>query len=151
MCWHSNHRPSVIIAEQDIPVKKVLIQINRKLHSPIFSSVWKIGKELKESDSFRITPEYDSSLKEYRVNKGLHSCSEIKLLFEDELHLSIFYIAVNKCMRVIIQHIPFAVVCDFIIPKGASYIVNEEGDYVSNRLKFIKISENYVLDESQPS
>ena len=151
MCWHSNHRPSVIIAEQDIPVKKVLIQIDRIYHSPIFSSVWEIGKELKESDSFRITPEYDSSLKEYRVDKGLHSCSEIKLLFEDELYLSVFYIAVNKCMRVIVQHIPFAVVCDFIIPKGASYIVNEEGDYVSNRLKFIKISENYVLDESKSS
>lgn len=151
MCWHSNHKPIINTADQDIPVKKVLVQIDEELHSPIFSSVWEIGKELKESDSFKITPEYDSSLKEYRVTEGFHSCSEIKLLFEEELYLSVFYIAVNKCMRVIIRHIPFAIVCDFIIPKGASYIVNEEGDYVSDRLKFIKISENYVLDESQSS
>lgn len=150
MCWHSNYKPIINTAKQDIPVKKVLMHINGKFCSPIFSSIWEIGKELEESFFLTIKPEYNSYLNEYTVSCGFHSCSEVEITKEN-VFFGDRYMVVNKCKRVLLQHTFDMVVCDFIIPKGASYVVNEEGDYVSNRLKFIKISENYVLDESQSS
>jgi hypothetical protein len=123
------------IAEEDIPVKKVFIRNSiGELFSPIFPTEWKEGEEKEETlfllsnnSRFEQTGEY------YIINYGFHSCSKIKFKAIGE-----FSYVLNKYDVVILTgSYANSIICDCVIPKGSYYFINEDEDYVSNKLKLV--------------
>lgn len=127
MCWVTNKFPIKLIAESDIPVKKLLYRINESLHSPCFRTEWNVG-EIKNCtlDKPIISLYNDLS---WEIYEGFHSCKEL-----------------HKCRRLwycgddlVLELSAYDVICDCVIPAGSEYYVNESGLYVSNRLRLCDI------------
>lgn len=126
MCWRSSSKPIKMVAENDIPVQKVLKNLCGSLLSPVYSCVWKIG-EVKECEIGKVG--FDG-WKEFYLGKGFHSCEHIykkEWNFRNSSDRLLFYtdFSSNECIY------------DAVIPAGSEYYVNKFGDYVSNRLKIV--------------
>ena len=124
MCWISNKIPIEKIATENITVQKVLNKTNsNELSSPIYSCIWKKRVKCEEISE----PEH--LFKDvWTIRNGFHSCEKMCIVDGD------WYC---KKERIFIKN-NFDILCEFIIPKGATYYKNENGSYVSNKLKFIK-------------
>ena len=133
MCWTKNYFPSLKVAEDDIPVKKLLEEHDGTLCSPFMSGFkWTIGEEVKsdlEEQSF-------SEMRgKWVINVCLHSLHEAREMRSERYYLSsyAFYCKNQFIAPSTGTLFPY----DAIIPKGAKYYVNEYGEYVSDRLKII--------------
>lgn len=123
-----------MVAENDIPVKKVLCTYNFSqgdvLKSPIIGSfVWKVGEVFECKLGEPIQTEYDGNIVHMIVD-GFHSCSEIS-------PLGLFWI--NGERKILFHLSNRDVLCNAIIPAGSVYYMNECGEYVSDSLKIIKV------------
>lgn len=130
MCWITRVTPKLEVAEEDIPVKKILLNDSGSLRSPIFSGTeWKLNViEVIELDKVN----YHYLSKTFTVEHGFHSCEDI--------HKNNRYFAhswVNKCLSYLFTIDSNEDVFNAIIPKGSKYYKNEEGDYVSDKLMII--------------
>lgn len=134
MCWMSHNLPVMKIAEEDIPVKKVFrINLFRKLLSPVYTTEWEEGEEKEENIFLLVNSKFERCGENYIMRYGFHSCSEIKFK-----PLGQFCQVLNKHNVVVLTcHYTDSVICDCIIPKGSYYFINEEEDYVSNKLKLV--------------
>ena len=130
MCWLSKFAPVLKVAEADIPVKKVVRIIDGEISSPCYSKAKWVPKVIYEEviGSIIYTP-----FKDYIINEGLHSCSDI------EYRNGCFVNKSTKGSRVLFAAFPDMHIYNAIIPKGAKYYVNEHGKYVSNKLKLIDL------------
>ena len=127
MCWISKNKPILRIAEEDIPVKKVLRVVKdvhhfweKHFYSPCFNVYeWTPGIIHEEE----IGKVIDTPFSDYVICEGLHSCANITL-HKGQAYSSrpMFIVYVN-------EHIFNA-----FIPKGSQYYLNEYGEYVSNQL-----------------
>lgn len=125
-----------MVAENDIPVKKVLCTYNFSqgdvLKSPIIGSfVWKVGEVFECKLGEPIQTEYDGNIVHIIVD-GFHSSSKIS-------HFGFFWI--NGGEKTLFSYGNNDVLCNAIIPAGSEYYLNEYGDYVSNKMKIIKVGE----------
>lgn len=127
MCWVTDKIPIKLIAESDIPVKKIL---HRKryglLHSPYYRCIWSVG-ETKVSTLDRPVPCISDI--NYEIGEGLHSCKELHK-YGEGWYCGDAHVLGSSC---------FDVICDCVIPAGAEYYINEIGLYVSNRLRLCDI------------
>lgn len=130
MCWVSSYRPVLKVAEAEIPVKKVIRIIDGEIVSPCYSNVKWIPKVIYEEAIGSI---YYTPYKDYIINEGLHSCSDI------EYRSGCFVNKTVKGSRILFSAFSNMHIYDAIIPKGAKYYLNEHGEYVSNRLKIINL------------
>lgn len=117
MCWVENSKtvPKLLIADRDIPVKKLL---TTKLCSPIYGTKWEFGKvQISKIGD----PDIRGSL--WHIEKGLHSS---KGIYKNYFGWC--------CSNNIINTDEECKIFDAIIPKGAQYYKNKEGGYVSDKL-----------------
>lgn len=137
MCWTSMNKPIKMVAEEDIPVKKVLLKSGDRYLSPIHRTCeWKIGETREnELDTYlaEANERYFEICLEYKIEEGLHSMKECEYLHREGFPRSYWKCQGNPIMVATLGEC----ICDFIIPKGAEYYVNTSGLYVSNKLKFI--------------
>ena len=120
MCWVSAKKPVMLIADKDIPVKKILSVQDGKLCSPVQHAEWKLNVVYKTA--LQSIPEH---INNWYLNYGFHSCSAI---YTDPVFWR------NALGVMIFKHEEYDSVYDAIIPKGSKYYVNESGDYISNQL-----------------
>lgn len=135
MCWVSENVPVKMVAEEDIPVKKVLLKSGDRYLSPIHRTCeWKIG-ETKENHLgawlAEASQKYFELCIEHKIEEGLHSMKECSFLYYLKRY---YWVCQGKSVMLATRG---ECICDFIIPKGAEYYVNISGLYVSNKLKFI--------------
>lgn len=137
MCWRSSIKPIKIIADTDIPVKKVLDKYDDgQLCSPYFVGfTWEIGKvyevemdEPMESDG------------DYVIESGFHSAEEIEKIDADENGIGYYnvFLANNHTIVLSLEKLD---IYDAVIPAESNFYVNEYGEFVSDRLKIIGKSE----------
>ena len=134
MCWSSKHRPKLEIAEEDIPVQKVLNVKGDKLWSPLYPFEWKLNSEYA---TWSPTPIFDDELKCWQSHIGFHSCSSIHMVdynFARQCKNK-FEVAVLAISNF---HSDNWKVFDCVIPKGAKYYKNEYEDYISDGLIILK-------------
>lgn len=134
MCWKTNHLAVKRIAETDIPVQKVL-SVNTEIGnitSPMYIEFeWEVGK-VYECKIGKV--HCSDGISRYAINEGFHSSE--KLNHDCQC---------NEWVNGGSKHLFIAgfwdAVCDAVIPAGSEYYLNEDGDYVSNKMKIIKVGE----------
>ena len=124
MCFYKTKKSKVLIAKRDIKVYKIGIYADEDIFKPFFYSYFGytvnqiVFTEVKFTDT---------------INWGFHSYINCELVF--------FYNKVNlySCEKLILG------VClltdtvylgEFIIPKGATYCLNNNGEVVSDKLMY---------------
>lgn len=131
MCWRSHKIPVKEIATEDIVVQKILMRDNSgMLVSPVYRSYnWEKDKEVYLSKAIiigRFTGLYSEV---WEIEYGFHSCEKMTIEFGNKWCCNTEYIFETDDSDVL---------CEFIIPKGSIYYKNENGCYVSNRLRFVR-------------
>lgn len=131
MCWKSHKTPVKEIATEDIVVQKVLTRNNNgMLVSPVYCSHnWEETKEVSLSKDITVEYDYYFYSEYWNIGYGFHSCEKITIGFGNKWYCHDEYIfGVDDS----------DILCEFIIPKGSIYYKNENGCYVSNRLRFVR-------------
>ena len=153
MCWRTNHidiiKKGCLVAEEDIPCYKILKDRHDDLESIYYSFQYKFNTEYENDVNF--DDEYSAAKLADKinnhwgymveVNEGFHSYSyeltetkriginQIKIFRKDNKNLLDWY--ENK--------FNLLVKVNCIIPKGSKYLLNEKGEYVSNKIKIIDV------------
>ncbi len=136
MCWRSIKGGSNKIAEEDIPVFKVIYRLDsdNRLRAVYNSSfLYNTGVVYQEEPLKLIYYPYQGI---YIVNEGFHS-------YSPECFIQ------TTCTLVLIKTDSYILDCIYrpyegevlkancIIPKGSEYCLNGQGEYVSNSIKII--------------
>ena len=132
MCWRSYKIPVKEIATKDIVVQKILSRDNDgMLVSPVYCSHnWEETKEASLSKDISVEHYSDFNyLDSWDIEYGFHSCEKMTIKFGNKWYCNTEYIFGADDSDVL---------CEFIIPKGSIYYKNENGCYVSNRLRFVR-------------
>lgn len=111
------------VAQEDIPVYKILLKKNDELLSPYYEASYKVGKDYKVDFTFadHATSHigYNRVYDHLVIHKGLHSYATIDAAVEDVVYDN-------------------EVVCEFIIPKG-SLVFKEGNEVCSNAYRFERV------------
>ena len=145
MCWITFKKPVKLIAKEDIIVQKVICRRdNGRLKSPCKGNIiW------SNNINIILTTALDSPKRDYKkktIHEGFHSAKKLELV-----SLYLFEASVWCSKReLVLWHESNDVLCEFIIPKGATYYVNENDAYVSNKIMFTgKIIEDNTLEDKK--
>lgn len=148
MCWIGKNCP--IVADKDISVFKIGVQkkSSKKIYSYFQFMIYELGITYR-SDIVKYDGLHDPDC--ITILEGLHSYSmDVAVIQSKNKYDGSSYIkAVIKrngneklleryCLNNVEEY--KLVVMDCIIPKGATYYKNEDGEIVSNLIKFVKIN-----------
>lgn len=132
MCFLKSKQSKVLVAKRDIIVYKIGVNANNISFNPYFYTDFKysINQTVSEIVEFKNL-----------IERGLHSyitCDLVPSLFGTILYSCK---KVECCVPFLMQETYLG---EFIIPKGAIYCLNSNGEVVSNRLMY---TGNYILIE----
>lgn len=122
MCFWKSKQSKVLIAKRDIKVYKIGSYADGDSFNPFFYSYFEypvnqiVFTEVKFTDT---------------INWGFHSYINCKLVF--------FYdeVSLYSCGKLILWvSLPTVYLGEFIIPKGTTYCLNNNGEVVSNKLMY---------------
>ena len=126
MCFRSKKFPKLKIAKRNITCYKVL---SKDLSSPFMLEEYVVN-EVKESSLDKIERDYLNDT--YNIEEGLHSytanCKFVKF------DCGGFFQVRTKFDKQIMIYLDSYTVFKSIIPKGARYYCNNDGEYVSDKL-----------------
>lgn len=135
MCWTTSITPQSKLAEEDIPVFKI---VGRRLQAYYRVFQYSIGEVFQTEIS---VPMY-SPCKVFYIDKGFHSYSnqECKTAITEILSepiITVFHVFHSGLYR--LDSYIDACILECVIPKGSIYYLNHKGEYVSNKIKPIKV------------
>jgi len=144
MCWYSYKEPIKKVAENDVPCFKV-VQLNDdgSLVSVYFEKVYKPKRTYKHKNIMPKKVNYTSKRYFSLIREGLHSyATDVEITIDNECSMIMVkeFVKVSKIPLWFSNNFKFAKV-NCIIPKGAEYYENEQGEYVSTKLKVIGYEE----------
>jgi len=172
MCLLLSESSKFQIAIEDIPVVKLLVREtwcsflkapvseHEILYSPVYRGTsWKLGStnkaeirvsHFKDDDDWQKNKDVVGFQRIYRViatKTGVKLANEhlskvCRKLVRDGIHSSDTFKRVSDLMCTDSSDVFF----DAIIPKGAVFIRNEKGDYVSSKLKIVGVHEKQYVD-----
>lgn len=128
MCWQARvikdrYRQN---AQEDIHVVKIVKRVGDKFFSPYRNFEYHIGEI---SAAYIVKTEYNFGMV---IEEGLHSYEgDSKIVYNDNRQP---IITTSNKSFLGCWTLNKMVILDCIIPKGADYYVNSDGEYVSNRL-----------------
>ena len=138
MCWKKNDATKKIkplVAENDIPCfKVVLCKPHGGFESPYQGFVYSINQTYYHAHDLKIIRSYDKMLCE--VYEGFHSYHKNVKLYSDYYEKKFTIIFNNRLLDwfpMLLGNMLVVLKC--IIPKGSKYLLNENGEYVSDALK----------------
>lgn len=112
------------VAQEDIPVYKILLKQGEDLISPHYEALYKVGGSYKSDFSYadHATSHigYNRVYDHLVIHKGLHSYATIDAAVKD----------------IVYEHME--AVCEFVIPKG-SLVFKEGNEVCSNALVFKRV------------
>ena len=143
MCWTSKKHINPITADKDVHVYKICLE-HGLAALPYYQTAREFYEEGKTYKADRLDEPYQTYEDHfYEIYHGMHSysckcqliqgaiTSDVNLINIDTLAAKDYYMAhYNKNLRLLL------VLCS--IPKGATYYVNESGEYVSESIKIEK-------------
>jgi hypothetical protein len=148
MCWNGDNRP--IVSKKDIPVFKIGLQkkSSKKIYSYFQFMEYELGMTYKSNINII---DYDRWFRPDFISilEGLHSYSmDVDVVKYGGLYIKTVIkrngndkllerYSINKIDEYNL------VIMDCIVPKGATYYINEDGEVVSNLIKFVKINQKY--------
>lgn len=151
MCWKATRRSEATrrIAENDIRVYKVIL----RMRGGIYYSYY-------ETKKYEVGKTYETSLaypnEAWTIECGFHSYKADAVFFEKSTYrcfnvntrVLVGDAVVEKTVQryrlrasaIILDRILLGVtsICEFIVPKGASYYENKYGEIVSNKITFVR-------------
>lgn len=130
MCWISKECIKQI-AEEDIPVFKI-VNCNK-------TSVFKnfLYEENTKYDLGKEIDVHEGVIVNFLINEGFHSyCKKCKIEITD-IESKEFFRVVDLLGTVLLGH-KSLLILECLIPKGATYYINEKGECVSDKLKTLK-------------
>jgi hypothetical protein len=127
--------PQSKLAEEDIPVFKI---VKRNLTAYYRNFHYSIGEVFKTEIS---VPMY-SPCKVFYIEEGFHSYSnqECKTAITETLSepiITVFHMFHGELYR--LDAYMDACILECVIPKGSIYYLNHKGEYVSNKIKPVKV------------
>lgn len=160
MCWVSHNEPVKLVAEKDVPVFKIArIANDGNTILPYFysSRAWYTENTIYLEPGITPNIKISGADKPYTITKGLHSYSVENLRLQSYYHIDevtkfipLVRITTHKTtpmsQDVVVNgqtyNIPNTAVMLCIIPKGATYYINEIGEIVSDTLEVKHIIRN---------
>lgn len=145
MCWLSNNKPAIKVAEENIPIFKICMKMLSKedcVQSYYWEFVYHLNREydIFEEDGVNALDYCQLLDNRYRIDVGFHSYGINVILRVNNNGDTMFvetprividsYYKTKKVIRV-----------NGYIPKGANYVTNEQGEYVSNKIVLTDIQE----------
>ena len=125
MCWETRLEPVLLVAEKDIPVKKILRDTMEPYYHPTLK--YEIGKEYY---TFMESPYRPLGFHQFmQIGYGFHSYHNMcTLTIEQGLQLCVRFDGHAVCVY------PYKnmLIADCVIPKGSTYYLNE----FSSKLEF---------------
>jgi hypothetical protein len=148
MCWITKKKEYIErrVADSDIHVFKICYRyIDDKTdwyESAYYNYVYEIGRHYRQELGIPDLNEFDN---DYIIDEGFHSydASSVRIGLSGCDHIQVILksrfggIFKNSSIRTVVR-------LNCIIPKGASYYVNEEGEYVSSEL-IVKSASNVLI------
>lgn len=135
MCWVSNGKPEIKIAEEDIPVWKVVYKIediSKRCKSYYYDYIYRenicehtpiafktLGNLFKGEGGFH---SYSDELKGMYTLRGIN----VNRKFTPFTYITLFDYPKEPNLKM----------AKFFIPKGAQYMKNDEGEIISNAIVF---------------
>lgn len=143
MCWTAL-KPLKRVANRNIKVQKVLVYNSgfEQFNSPCYPFIWENGK-IESCPVFDINAVTNSShrILYYYIDKGFHSGKRIvrgkdctMCIINGKRVTNLFYKIPDNFF-----------ICNFTIPKGATYYRNKNGEYVSDKIVFDGVSKNELV------
>jgi len=138
MCWTSVKIPKLKVAKYNIPVFKVMSLTSKAdtLSSIYMGFNYEIGKEYTST----IGEVFGSPV--YCIDEGFHSYS---LGCTVSAIGKLTMVFASKTVHQLDVYGSETILVKCIIPKGSSYYLNENGEYVSNKIKLLK---KYTYEEN---
>ena len=135
MCWVTSKTPQSKLAEEDISVFKI---VRRHLQAYYQDFQYSIGEVFKTEMSVPLF----SPCKVFYIEEGFHSYSnqECKTAFTETLSepiITVFHVFHGELHR--LDSYVDGCILECVIPKGSVYYKNPRGEYVSDKIKPIKI------------
>lgn len=124
MCFYKTEQSKVLVAKRDIKVYKIGVYADDTSFNPFFHRDFKYSVNRTVFEAVGFT--------DFMINSGLHS------YIMCEIDPFIGGIFLYSCKQ-LVWYIPLLYVVylgEFIIPKGATYCLNSDGEVVSNRLMY---------------
>ncbi len=148
MCWTSSYNPIFKVAEEPIPVKKILRENDDDILSIFYHFNWKLNQryhtELGIPSLVENETKNDSSpayfyipLPSWTIEKGFHTCSEIHKINHSGTIRFVNQYDTPIAMFIRPEFHNNVKIYNCVIPSGAHYYVNEENDYISEDLIII--------------
>ena len=142
MCWIAikEEDRELHVATKDIKVKKVLeVDHYDGYCSPCYPMRWEKGRDYKTH-----FVKYGNLC----IDNGFHSCKEIHTIPTQTVGknkrgywVCTDYSKTRNYRKPMFHVRENHVLCDFVIPKGARYYLNHYGEYVSDRIRFVGVSD----------
>ena len=131
MCWITNITPQSKLAEEDIPVFKI---VRKSLRAYYQEFQYSIGRVFKTEINVPIFNSYEI----FFINEGFHSYSakECTAITTEESYKPI--IKVYHTFYKLGSYID-ACILECVIPKGSVYYLNGRGEYVSDHILPLKV------------
>ena len=129
MCWSNHLIPDLQIAKEDIPIFKVL---NDDFSAYYLDFTYNLNEEYK---TVLDDPTFIRRYSSWIVNSGFHSYSTSCVIIKQ----SINSICIHSPRSVVNDYYHNFLVVDGIIPKGAQYYLNDDGEYVSDKIMLTNI------------
>lgn len=134
MCWISKERIKRI-AKEDIPVFKI---VNRDKTSVFRNFLYEENTEYSLGKEIHV---YESGIMHFFINEGFHSyCKKCEITYT---YSDGFFRVIDLVGTVLLGR-KSLLILECLIPKGATYYINEEGECVSDKLKTLKF---YKIDD----
>lgn len=146
MCWSAIKKSDInrLTAKDNIPVTKFVNVIGENnIYSMFYDFNYNVGQVYKTNICLRKLNTLDT----FVVENGFHSYyTKVKLLRINETRFSVIINSLDlgfvwKHPSTYVKGLGNLAIADCIIPKGAHYFLNYNGEYVSDAIKIINVYE----------
>ena len=124
MCFWKSKQSKVLIAKRDIKVYKIGVYADENIFKPFFRSYFEYFTNQIVFEKVKFT---------YTINCGFHSYINCKLV---SFYNNVDLYSCGNLMGYIGLAIYKVYLGEFIIPKGATYCLNNNGEVVSDKLMY---------------
>ena len=138
MCWEERlENVKYQVADKDIKVYKIVTCANKQSCVSVVKNFNYTANILYKIP----TLEYDEIARKYgvlKIEKAYHSCTRVQFVRKSAFHIvkGVYkfkrIIFGNRRMSILFENDDY--IATFIIPKGATYIINTKGEIVSNQI-----------------
>lgn len=136
MCWMSKNIPTILTADKDIKVYKVLYLTEDGEYTSMYMDYSYVQGRTENEVALRV---WEGMM--YTISRGYHSyANNVKFEIKPETNSLFVYTSYGAYLDNTVINLydgKKACICEFVIPKGTRYYKNEYEEIVSETIKFV--------------